>query len=84
MTQTYAATRAIADASSTLVEEALSMDAVPTSQPRPEPVAFHYTQTDSFVALLRQLGMTLLVSPLGRRLGTDLERLCDPNVNESR
>jgi len=52
--------------------------------PPPPPVEFHYTQTDSFVALLRQLGMTLLVSPLGRRLGTDLEPLCDPNVNESR
>lgn len=28
----------------------------------PPPVAFHYTQTDSFVALLQQLGASLLVS----------------------
>ena len=28
----------------------------------PEPVAFHYTQTESFVALLQQLGASLLVS----------------------
>jgi hypothetical protein len=28
----------------------------------PAPVAFHYTQTDSFVALLNQLGASLLVS----------------------
>jgi uncharacterized protein (TIGR03032 family) len=28
----------------------------------PGPVAFHYTQTDSFVALLQQLGASLLVS----------------------
>jgi uncharacterized protein (TIGR03032 family) len=28
----------------------------------PQPVAFHYTQTDSFVALLHQLGASLLVS----------------------
>ena len=55
----------------------------PAAAAPPSPVEFHYTQTDSFVALLRQLGMTLLVSPLGRRLGTDLDPLCDPNVNES-
>lgn len=30
--------------------------------PPPPPVAFHYTQTDSFVALLHQLGASLLVS----------------------
>jgi len=28
----------------------------------PPPVAFHYTQTDSFVPLLHQLGASLLVS----------------------
>ena len=28
----------------------------------PAPVAFHYTQTDSFVALLRQLGASLLIT----------------------
>jgi uncharacterized protein (TIGR03032 family) len=33
----------------------------PASAP-PEPVAFHYTQTDSFVALLAQLGASLVVS----------------------
>jgi hypothetical protein len=32
-----------------------------TSAP-PAPVAFHFTQTESFVALLRQLGASLLVS----------------------
>jgi uncharacterized protein (TIGR03032 family) len=31
-------------------------------QAPPPPVAFHYTQTDSFVALLQQLGASLLVS----------------------
>ena len=30
--------------------------------PPPSPVAFHYTQTDSFVPLLHQLGASLLVS----------------------
>src|SRR6476646_11591980 len=30
--------------------------------PPPPPVAFHYTQTDSFVDLLKQLGGSLLVS----------------------
>jgi uncharacterized protein (TIGR03032 family) len=37
----------------------------PTNQPRPAPpppVAFHYTQTDSFVALLYELHASLLVS----------------------
>jgi uncharacterized protein (TIGR03032 family) len=34
-----------------------------TNHPQPPPpVAFHYTQTDSFVALLHQLGASLLVS----------------------
>ena len=33
----------------------------PGSAP-PAPVAFHYTQTDSFAALLQQLGASLLVS----------------------
>jgi uncharacterized protein (TIGR03032 family) len=33
----------------------------PGSAP-PAPVAFHYTQTDSFVALLQQLGASLLIS----------------------
>src|SRR5207249_7667562 len=32
------------------------------SRTPPEPVAFHYTQTDSFVALLHELGASLLVS----------------------
>src|SRR5215831_8317748 len=62
MTQTDAATRAVADASSTLVEEALPDDAIQKRRSPPAPVAFHYTQTDSFVALLHQLGASLLVS----------------------
>ena len=33
-----------------------------TEAPPPAPVEFHYTQTDSFVALLHQLGASLLVS----------------------
>src|SRR5947209_13942306 len=32
------------------------------ASPVPAAVAFHYTQTESFVALLRQLGASLLVS----------------------
>ena len=37
--------------------------AAPSTPPSPPaPVAFHYTQTDSFVALLNQLGASLLVS----------------------
>src|SRR5207249_2355868 len=32
------------------------------SRTPPEPVAFHYKQTDSFVALLHELGASLLVS----------------------
>src|SRR6266481_8857680 len=36
-------------------------DAPPLPAP-PQPVAFHYTQTESFVALLQQLGASLLVS----------------------
>jgi len=32
------------------------------NSPPPAPVAFHYTQTDSFVEVLRQLGASLLVS----------------------
>src|SRR5262245_14626414 len=62
MTQTYAGTRTVADASSTLGEGAASAGTVPTPQARPEPVAVHYTQSDSFVALLQQLGVSLLVS----------------------
>src|SRR5215831_18422560 len=62
MTQTDAATRAVADASSTLVEEALPDDAIQKRRSPPAPVEFHYTQTDSFVALLHELGASLLVS----------------------
>src|SRR5262245_36663968 len=62
MTQTYAGTRTVADASSTLGEGAASAGTVPTPQARPEPVAVHYTQSDSFVALLHELGVSLLVS----------------------
>jgi len=36
---------------------------IPSVSPAaPTAVAFHYTQTDSFVALLKELGATLLVS----------------------
>lgn len=38
-----------------------SPDSPPPPQP-PAPVAFHYVQTESFVALLHQLGASLLVS----------------------
>src|SRR4029453_2228696 len=33
-----------------------------TTEPRPEPVAFNYTQSDSFAPLLKQLGVSLLVT----------------------
>src|SRR5437879_782861 len=33
-----------------------------SASPAPTAVAFHYTQTESFVALLQQLGASLLVS----------------------
>ena len=33
-----------------------------TPPPRPEPVAFHFTQSDSFAPLLKQLGVSLLVT----------------------
>lgn len=36
--------------------------AAPGSSPAPASVPFHYTQTDSFVALMHELRMTLLVS----------------------
>src|SRR6266550_901871 len=35
---------------------------VPVAPAPPQAVAFHYTQTESFVALLQQLGASLLVS----------------------
>ena len=35
---------------------------IPESAPRPAPVAFHYTQSDTFCALLKQLGVSLLVT----------------------
>src|SRR5262245_10541113 len=50
----------IMDTSATLTAES-SPFALERKLP-PAPVAFHYTQTDSFVALLRQLGASLLVS----------------------
>lgn len=37
-------------------------DVSPSPASPPAPVAFHYTQTDSFVALLQELGASLLVS----------------------
>jgi uncharacterized protein (TIGR03032 family) len=36
--------------------------AIPAAPVRPAPVEFHYTQTDSFAPLLRELGASLLVS----------------------
>src|SRR5438105_4834504 len=36
---------------------------LPDAAPAPlQPVSFHYTQTDSFVALLAELGASLLIS----------------------
>jgi len=44
---------------STSAQEHMRPDALPAA---PQPVAFHYTQTESFVALLHQLGASLVVS----------------------
>jgi uncharacterized protein (TIGR03032 family) len=49
-----------------MMTQAMTLDA-PAAEPvkaaaPPAPVAFHYTQTESFVALLHQLGASLLVS----------------------
>jgi uncharacterized protein (TIGR03032 family) len=41
---------------------AADMQAATAAMTPPAPVAFHYTQSDSFVALLHQLGVSLLVS----------------------
>jgi uncharacterized protein (TIGR03032 family) len=46
---------------SPVVKPLTKTDALASSSP-PAPVAFHYTQSDSFVALLHQLGASLLVS----------------------
>src|SRR4051812_40308912 len=35
---------------------------IPTPPVRPEPVAFHYTQSETFAPLLKQLGVSLLVT----------------------
>ncbi len=61
MTQENAGTRIVSDASPEQAGEAAANGAQPPRQP-PAPVAFHYVQTDSFVALLHQLGASLLVS----------------------
>src|SRR5262245_27259333 len=48
-----------------MLEERLGQKATPRPQsppPVPSPVEFRYTQTDSFVAVLRELGASLLVS----------------------
>src|SRR5262245_25425410 len=48
-----------------MLEERLGQTATPRPQfppPVPSPVEFRYTQTDSFVAVLRELGASLLVS----------------------
>src|SRR5690349_20592094 len=62
MGQECLATRVGADASSALAEEAPTAVEIPPSRKPPPPVTFRYTQTDSFVALLHQLGASLLVS----------------------
>ena len=46
----------------TPVANQLAKSGVAASPIPPAPVAFNYTQTDSFVALLHQLGASLLVS----------------------
>jgi uncharacterized protein (TIGR03032 family) len=46
-----------------LTVDSAGSDATATSKPQPPaPVEFHYSQSDSFVALLHQLGASLLVS----------------------
>jgi uncharacterized protein (TIGR03032 family) len=44
----------------------MTLLATPTQRPadaiRPEPVAFHYTQSDTFAPLLKHLGVSLLVT----------------------
>jgi uncharacterized protein (TIGR03032 family) len=45
-----------------VVAEQSAEGGVSASPSPPQPVAFHYTQTESFVALLQQLGASLLVS----------------------
>jgi uncharacterized protein (TIGR03032 family) len=62
MSLQYATTRAVAEASAAQAAEALTSGASHVPPSPPAPVAFHYTQTDSFVALLSQLGASLLVS----------------------
>jgi uncharacterized protein (TIGR03032 family) len=61
MAQENASTGVIADASPEQGGETAASAARPLPQP-PAPVAFHYTQSDSFTALLHQLGASLLVS----------------------
>jgi uncharacterized protein (TIGR03032 family) len=39
-----------------------NVNSTPAPEPLPQPVAFHYTQTESFVALLNRLGASLLMS----------------------
>jgi uncharacterized protein (TIGR03032 family) len=55
------ATRTAPPAESNNADERTLPDSSPAAGP-PEPVAFHYTQTDSFVTLLAQLGASLVVS----------------------
>jgi len=61
MTQQYTAEELPGVASRSPAAEAASGAASALPAP-PAPVAFHYTQTDSFVELLNQLGASLLVS----------------------
>jgi uncharacterized protein (TIGR03032 family) len=60
MDQHYAGPRAVA--SPKPPGEAAESGLKNHPQQPPAPVAFHYTQSDSFVALLRELGASLLVS----------------------
>jgi uncharacterized protein (TIGR03032 family) len=62
MSLEYATARAVAEVSAAQAAEALAGGASTVPPTPPAPVAFHYTQTDSFVALLHELGASLLVS----------------------
>src|SRR5262245_37500067 len=60
MDQQYSGSQSVA--SPQRIGEAAGSGATSHPHAPPPPVAFHYTQTDSFVALLEQLGASLLVS----------------------
>jgi uncharacterized protein (TIGR03032 family) len=62
MSQEHAGMEVAVDASPAQAGEALPGGPAPAPRTPPAPVAFHYTQTDSFVALLHDLQASLLVS----------------------